>query len=144
MRRTIDWDDSANLPIYLHRPLTALYVDAEDRGPLTLEAATNKPGPVSIDRSRDVLNNLLSGPLVEPPLDVSWDNFLYAMTGSGLFTAVKLYPFLWHVKRTGGHGGCILFLEYRYDGLIPTKVRTHYGRRLARALGSASEALVLC
>lgn len=142
MRRTADWDASVKHLTYLYKPLSTIYVNklAEYGSHFTLEAHTNKPELASIGvdkRSLKVFGFLFTGPSTRSSGHATWKDFLHAMTSSGLFTAVMIYPLLWQFRRTDGRGCCIQLIEYvwgRYKAVPKVELR-RYGRKLAREFG---------
>jgi len=78
------------------------------------------------------------------PGEMSWQDFLYAMTSTGLFAAEKLYGSVWQFQRLDEESQSrILFHQPHPRGKISFTMARRYGRRLTRAYGWVGELFVL-
>ncbi|RYO96355.1 hypothetical protein DL764_007491 [Monosporascus ibericus] len=106
-----------------------------------------KPEPVSIPvdgRSLKVFRTLFFNPAVtSSPGEVSWNDFLHAMTSTGLFAAEKLYGSVWQFQKLEGDQSRIQFHEPHPRGKIPFTTARRHGRRLNRAFGWVGDTFVL-
>jgi hypothetical protein len=98
------------------------------------------PQQVSIPvnaRALKVFRTLFFDPaVISSPGELSWNDFLYAMTSTGMFAAEKLYGSVWQFQRTDGYDQRrIQFHEPHPRGKIPFVVARRHGRRLNRAYG---------
>ncbi|KAI0135118.1 hypothetical protein F4814DRAFT_399921 [Daldinia grandis] len=117
-------------------------------GPATIVINEDpKPEPVSIPvnaRSLKVFRTLFFNPAItSSPGEVSWNDFLHAMTSSGLFTAEKLYGSVWQFQKLDGDQSRIQFHEPHPRGKIPFMTARRHGRRLSRAFGWGGDMFVL-
>ena len=96
-------------------------------------------------RSFKVFRTLFFNPAVtSSPGEVSWNDFLHAMTSTGLFAAEKLYGSVWQFQKlVGGDQSRIQFHEPHPRGKIPFTTARRHGRRLNRAFGWAGDMFVL-
>ncbi|KAI1645504.1 uncharacterized protein F4817DRAFT_343539 [Daldinia loculata] len=116
-------------------------------GPATLVIDEDpKPKPIAIPvnaRSLKVFRTLFFNPAIaSSPGEVSWNDFLHAMTSSGLFTAEKLYGSVWQFQKLEGDQS-IQFHEPHPRGKIPFTTARRHGRRLNRAFGWGGDTFVL-
>ncbi|KAI0854223.1 hypothetical protein F5Y00DRAFT_222564 [Daldinia vernicosa] len=106
-----------------------------------------KPEPISIPvnaRSLKVFRTLFFNPAkMSSPGEILWNDFLYAMTSSGLFTAEKLYGSVWQFQKLEGEQSRIQFHEPHPRGKMPFTIARRYGRRLNRAFGWGGDTFVL-
>ncbi|RYP74766.1 hypothetical protein DL769_003940 [Monosporascus sp. CRB-8-3] len=106
-----------------------------------------KPEPISIpvdSRSLKVFRTLFFNPAVSSsPGEVSWTDFLHAMTSTGLFMAEKLYGSVWQFQKLEGDQSRIQFHEPHPRGKIPFTTARRHGRRLNRAFGWVGDTFVL-
>lgn len=95
-------------------------------------------------RALKVFRNLFYQPAVtSTPGEVSWNDFLHAMTSAG-FGAEKLYGSVWHFQPTQlDVERSIQFHEPHPVGKIPFRMARRIGRRLARAYGWVGGMFVL-
>ncbi|EQB48750.1 hypothetical protein CGLO_11994 [Colletotrichum gloeosporioides Cg-14] len=114
----------------------------------TADAETRKEpalSPIRVDaRSFKVFRTLFFDPNVTShPGQVSWKEFLHAMTGTGIFAAEKLYGSVWQFQRTDGDQSRIQFHEPHPYSKIPFVVARRIGRRLNRNYGWTGDMFVL-
>ncbi|KAF3062840.1 hypothetical protein GL218_09429 [Daldinia childiae] len=116
-------------------------------GPTTVIDEDPKPEPISIAvnaRSLKVFRTLFFNPAkMSSPGEVLWNDFLHAMTSSGLFTAEKLYGSVWQFQKLEGDQSRIQFHEPHPRGKIPFTTARRHGRRLHRAFGWGRDTFVL-
>lgn len=75
---------------------------------------------------------------------MSWNDFLYALTSTGMFAAEKLYGSVWQFQRVDGvDQSRIQFHEPHPRGKIPFVVARQHGRRPNRAYGWVGDMFVL-
>ncbi|KAK5653650.1 hypothetical protein OQA88_8680 [Cercophora sp. LCS_1] len=96
-------------------------------------------------RSRKVFQTLFFNPGVTPSLgEISWHDFVHAMTSTGLFAAEKLYGSAWQFERLDREGNArIQFHEPHPKSKVPFTVARRMGRRLTRAFGWTGATFVL-
>ncbi|KAF0329038.1 hypothetical protein GQ607_003706 [Colletotrichum asianum] len=101
--------------------------------------------PIRVDtRSFKVFRTLFFDPNVTShPGQVSWKDFLHAMTATGIFAAEKLYGSVWQFQRTDGDQSRIQFHEPHPYSKIPFVVARRIGRRLNRNYGWTGDMFVL-
>ena len=102
--------------------------------------------PILVDaRSFKVFRTLFFNPTVtSSPGEISWNDFLHAMTSTGLFAAEKLYGSVWQFQKlVGGDQSRIQFHEPHPRGKIPFTTARRHGRRLNRAFGRNRDMFVL-
>ncbi|KAF5487168.1 hypothetical protein CGCS363_v013026 [Colletotrichum siamense] len=120
---------------------------AETSIPTADADASNEPvsSPICVDaRSFKVFRTLFFDPNVTShPGQVSWKDFLHAMTGTGIFAAEKLYGSVWQFERTDGDQSRIQFHEPHPYSKIPFVVARRIGRRLNRNYGWTGDMFVL-
>ncbi|KAJ8131905.1 hypothetical protein O1611_g1719 [Lasiodiplodia mahajangana] len=108
---------------------------------------TTAPTLVSIpvdSRALKVFRTLFFNPAVtSSPGEVSWTDFLHAMTSTGLFAAEKLYGSCWQFQRLEGEQSRIQFHEPHPRGKIPFITARRHGRRLHRAFGWVGDTFCL-
>ncbi|KAL6862573.1 hypothetical protein ACO1O0_002808 [Amphichorda felina] len=105
-----------------------------------------KPTPISVDaRALKVFRTLFFDPSVtSSPGEVSWNDFLYAMTSTSVFAAEELYGSVWQFQRVYGVDQSRIQLhEPHPHGKIPFVVARRHGRRLNRNYGWAGDLFVL-
>ena len=105
-----------------------------------------EPESIPVDaRSFKVFRTLFFNPTVtSSPGEVSWNDFLHAMTSTGLFAAEKLYGSVWQFQKlVGGDQSRIQFHEPHPRGKIPFTTARRHGRRLNRAFGWIGDMFVL-
>lgn len=115
--------------------------------------ADPSPTPVTVQteliqvdsRALKVFRTLFYDPAVTTtPGEVSWADFIYAMTSTGEFTAEKLYGSVWQFARIDGQSQSrIQFHEPHPRGKVPFVVARRHGRRLNRAYGWTRETFAL-
>ena len=94
-------------------------------------------------RSLKVFRTLFFNPSVtSSPGEVSWNDFLHALTSAGLFAAEKLYGSVWQFQRLEGDQSRIQFHEPHPRGRIPFTTARRHGRRLNRAYGWSGSTFV--
>ncbi|KAK9239237.1 hypothetical protein V1525DRAFT_56644 [Lipomyces kononenkoae] len=115
--------------------------------PITVDGSIN-PDPPSIyipvdARALKTFRTIFFNPTVtSTPGEVSWNDFLHAMTSTGLFAAEKLYGSVWQFWKLDEN--CrIQFHEPHPRGKIPFTTARRHGRRLNRAFGWIGEMFVL-
>ncbi|RWA07322.1 hypothetical protein EKO27_g7783 [Xylaria grammica] len=103
------------------------------------------PVSVHVDgRSFKVFRTLFFNPAVtSSPGEISWTDFLHAMTSTGLFMAEKMYGSVWQFERLEGDQSRIQFHEPHPRGKIRFTTARRYGRRLNRAFGWTGDMFVL-
>ncbi|KAI0903681.1 hypothetical protein F4823DRAFT_617631 [Ustulina deusta] len=103
------------------------------------------PVHVAVDaRSFKVFRTLFFNPAVtSSPGEVSWNEFLHAMTSPGLFMAEKMYGSVWQFERLESDQSRIQFHEPHPRGKFPFTTARRYGRRLNRAFGWTGDTFVL-
>ncbi|KAK0744793.1 hypothetical protein B0T21DRAFT_358403 [Apiosordaria backusii] len=148
----------------LFKPLSTLYFSEETAGqpkvPITAKAKTKtkgesketslppvshehvdnraEPTPIRVDsRALKVFRTLFFNPgVTSSPGEVSWQDFIYAMTSTGLFSAEKLYGSAWQFQRLDTESQTrIQFHQPHPRGKIPFTMARRMGRRLTRAFG---------
>lgn len=78
------------------------------------------------------------------PGETPWNDFLHAMTSTGLFTAEKLYGSVWQFQRVNAFDQSrIQFHEPHPHGKIPFVMARRFGRRLNKHYGWARDTFVL-
>ncbi|EQL04262.1 hypothetical protein OCS_00012 [Ophiocordyceps sinensis CO18] len=110
------------------------------------ETAVLKSDSIPVDaRALKVFRTLFFNPAVtSSPGEVSWTDFTYAMTSTGVFAAEKLYGSVWQFQRVDGSDQSrIQFHEPHPRAKIPFVTARRHGRRLNRAYGWAAETFVL-
>jgi hypothetical protein len=124
---------------------TGGHVDAPP--PATVMAEELNPPLITIivdHRSFKVFRTLFFNPAVtSSPGEVLWNDFLHAMTSTGLFAAEKLYGSVWQFQRLEGDQSRIQFHEPHPRGRIPFMTARRHGRRLNRAFGWTGNTFVL-
>lgn len=141
-------DDAAQLPKLKKKTKGVAPQDPAETSTPTTEAAshieTSAP-PIRVDaRSFKVFRTLFFDPNVTShPGQVSWKDFLHAMTGTGIFAAEKLYGSVWQFERTDGDQSRIQFHEPHPYSKIPFVVARRIGRRLNRNYGWTGDMFVL-
>lgn len=111
-----------------------------------IEAVHPRPELYSVDaRALKVFRTVFFNPAVtSSPGEVSWNDFVYAMTSTGMFAAKKLYGSIWQFSRMGGSDKSrTQFHEPHPRGKIPFVVARRHGRRLDRAFGWTGEKFML-
>lgn len=111
-----------------------------------VESAVPEQVSIPVDaRALKVFRTLFFDPAVtSSPGEVSWNDFLYAMTSTGMFAAEKLYGSVWQFQRIDGDDQSrIQFHEPHPRGKIPFIVARRHGRRLNRAFGWSGNMFVL-
>ncbi|KAK4151230.1 hypothetical protein C8A00DRAFT_36130 [Chaetomidium leptoderma] len=105
-----------------------------------------EPTPVRVDsRALKVFRTLFFNPgVTSSPGEVAWQDFIYAMTSTGLFSAEKLYGSAWQFQRLDTESQTrIQFHQPHPRGKIPFTMARSMGRRLTRAFGWIGEMFVL-
>lgn len=99
---------------------------------------------VQVDsRSLKAFRTLFFNPAVtSSPGELSWAEFLHAMTSSGLFGAEKLYGSVWQFTHLED-GSRIQFHEPHPRGKLTFNAARRYGRRLGRNFGYGASNFVL-
>ncbi|KAI1757942.1 hypothetical protein F4782DRAFT_475780 [Xylaria castorea] len=124
------------------QPVDSLPVTVQNEEPLE-ETATPVCIPVD-SRSLKVFRTLFFNPAVtSSPGEISWNDFLHAMTSTGLFMAEKLYGSVWQFGRLEGDQSRIQFHEPHPRGKIPFTTARRHGRRLNKAFGWTGNVFVL-
>ncbi|KAK2730623.1 hypothetical protein CKAH01_02451 [Colletotrichum kahawae] len=122
-------------------------VAAETSTPTADTDTHNEPAlsPIRVDaRSFKVFRTLFFDPNVTShPGQVSWKDFLHAMTATGIFAAEKLYGSVWQFERKDGDQSRIQFHEPHPYGKIPFVVARRIGWRLHRNCGWTGDMFVL-
>uniref|UniRef100_L2GJ91 Uncharacterized protein n=1 Tax=Colletotrichum fructicola (strain Nara gc5) TaxID=1213859 RepID=L2GJ91_COLFN len=141
-------DDAAQLPKLKKKTKGVASQDPAETSTPTTEAATHietSAPPIRVDaRSFKVFRTLFFDPNVTShPGQVSWKDFLHAMTGTGIFAAEKLYGSVWQFERTDGDQSRIQFHEPHPYSKIPFVVARRIGRRLNRNYGWTGDMFVL-
>jgi len=156
----------------LFRPLSTLYSSGETAGKAKVSATAKaktktkgepseislphvspehvdniaEPTPIQVDsRALKVFRTLFFNPgVTSSPGEVSWHNFIYAMTSTGLFSAEKLYGSAWQFQSLGKESQTrIQFHQPHPRGKIPFREARWMGRRLTRAFGWIGGTFVL-
>ncbi|KAH7324574.1 hypothetical protein B0I35DRAFT_449502 [Stachybotrys elegans] len=110
------------------------------------DPAEEKPEQIKVDtRALKVFRILFYDPAItSTPGEVSWRDFIYALTSTGKFTAEKLYGSVWQFSRIGASDQSrIQFHEPHPHGKVPFVVARRHGRRLSRAYGWTGETFIL-
>lgn len=105
-----------------------------------------KPKPIAVDaRALKVFRTRFFDPAVtSSPGEISWNDFTYAMTSTGMFEAEELYGSVWQFQRVDASDHSrIQFHEPHPRGKIPVFMARRHGRRLDRAYGWLGETFVL-
>ncbi|UNI16536.1 hypothetical protein JDV02_002963 [Purpureocillium takamizusanense] len=113
---------------------------------LPSDRTANDPPPVFVGaRDLKVFNTLFFDPTVSShPGEMPWNDFLHAMTSTGLFTAEKLYGSVWQFQRVNASDQSrIQFHEPHPHGKIPFVLARRFGRRLNRHFGWVRGTFVL-
>ncbi|KAI0968498.1 hypothetical protein F4678DRAFT_482080 [Xylaria arbuscula] len=134
----------------LSKPFSVIFID-EPKGASSSKrhretqhstASSADPTPqasisIPVDgRALKVFRVLFFNPAVtSSPGEISWNDFLHAMTSTGLFSAEKLYGSAWQFQRVKGDQSRIQFHEPYPRGKIPFTMARHYGRRLTKNFG---------
>ncbi|GAP89947.2 hypothetical protein SAMD00023353_4400550 [Rosellinia necatrix] len=140
---SIETDGSIAAPTAKQKTKTKSTTTNTDAQPPTIipsDDATTISISIAVDgRALKVFRTLFFNPAVtSSPGEVSWADFLHAMTSTGLFAAEKLYGCVWQFQRLqGGDQSRIQFHEPHPRGKIPFATARRYGRRLTRAFGWA-------
>lgn len=116
---------------------TAAAAAAESHNPLQDPDPYGPQPTISVNaRALKVFRTLFFNPSpTATPGEVSWADFLYAMTSTG-FAAEKLYGSVWQFRPTKlDVDRSIQFHEPHPHGKIPFQVARRHGRRLNRAYG---------
>ncbi|KAI8240831.1 hypothetical protein K4K55_000301 [Colletotrichum sp. SAR 10_96] len=127
----------------IYRPLSTLYFEKSG------EAAQDATRPPKTKKKTKgaafkVFRTLFFDPnITSHPGQVSWKDFLHAMTGTGIFAAEKLYGSVWQFERTDGDQSRIQFHEPHPYSKIPFVVARRIGRRLNRNYGWTGDMFVL-
>lgn len=150
----------------LYRPLSTIYIDhgsktteataqtqrktknktrsqpSEMQPSSIVEPPSETPRPpivkILVDtRALKVFRTLFYDPTItSTPGEISWHDFIYALTSTGQFSAEKLYGSVWQFERVNGPDQSrIQFHEPHPRGRIPFVVARRHGRRLNRAYG---------
>jgi len=139
----------------LQKPLSALYsarpppADPRDLGDDDAGKATATYfAPIPVDsRALQVFRTLFYHPGVtsSPPGQVCWQDFVYAMTSTGLTSAEKLHGSMWQFQRLDTKTGptSIQFHEPYLRGKIQFPTARNMGRRLTRSFGWTGTSFVL-
>ncbi|RYP74945.1 hypothetical protein DL771_002729 [Monosporascus sp. 5C6A] len=139
---------NAEAPIPKTKAKTRAISSHAATGPATIFMDVDpKPEPISIPvdgRSLKVFRTLFFDPAVtSSPGEVSWNDFLHAMTNTGLFAAEKLYGSVWQFQKLEGDQSRIQFHEPHPRGKIPFTTARRHGRKLNRAFGWVADTFVL-
>lgn len=111
-----------------------------------ITATSHEATPIHVDsRALKVFRTLFFNPAVtSSPGEVSWTDFLHAMTSTGMFAAEKLYGSVWQFEKIDGvDQSRIQFHEPHPRGKIPFLVARRHGRRLNRAFGWVGDMFIL-
>jgi hypothetical protein len=116
--------------------------------PVPHENVDNKaePMPIRVDsRALKLFRALFFNPgVTSTPGEVSWQDFIYAMTSTGIFSAEKLYGSAWQFQRLDTESQTrIQFHQPHPRGKIPFTMARRMGRRLTRAFGWIGDMFVL-
>lgn len=113
--------------------------------PPTTTAPADEPRIAVDARALKVFKTLFFTPAVgASPGEISWSDFLHAMTSSGAFTAEKLYGSVWQFQRLDGEDQSrIQIHEPHPRGKIPFRAARRHGRRLNRHFGWDADSFVL-
>ncbi|KAI0449642.1 hypothetical protein F5B21DRAFT_493527 [Xylaria acuta] len=124
------------------QPVDSLPVIVPDEKPREEPAA---PVCIPVDgRSFKVFRTLFFNPAVtSSPGEISWNDFLHAMTSTGFFMAEKMYGSVWQFEKLEGDQSRIQFHEPHPRGKIPFTTARRHGRRLNRAFGWTGNMFVL-
>ncbi|KAK4445441.1 hypothetical protein QBC34DRAFT_413215 [Podospora aff. communis PSN243] len=146
-----------NLPLAIAEPTkTASKTRIKTKGVPAPKPAPQQPeetvpiepthAPIRVGaRALKVFRTLFHNPdVTTSPGEVSWQDFLYAMTSTGLFAAEKLYGSVWQFQRLDEESQSrILFHQPHPRGKLSFTMARRYGRRLTRAYGWVGELFVL-
>ncbi|KAK4110152.1 hypothetical protein N656DRAFT_838666 [Canariomyces notabilis] len=105
-----------------------------------------EPTPIRVDsRALKVFRTLFFNPGVTSTRgEVSWQDSIYAMTSTGIFSAEKLYGSAWQFQRLDTESQTrIQFHQPHPRGKIPFTMARRMGRRLTRAFGWIGDMFVL-
>lgn len=118
-----------------------------DTQPEPVEEAAVADRPTIFVGARDlkVFKTLFFDPTMSShPGETPWNDFLHAMTSTGLFTAEKLYGSVWQFQRVNSFDQSrIQFHEPHPHGKIPFVMARRFGRRLNKHYGWARDTFVL-
>jgi hypothetical protein len=124
-------------------------VAREEPTPRTADDAVpeeSQRDPIPVDaRSLKVFRTLFFNPgVTSSPGEVSWHDFVHAMTSTSLFAAEKLYGSVWQFQRLDEESQSrIQFHQPHPRGKIPFTMARRYGRRLTRNFGWSGALFVL-
>jgi hypothetical protein len=119
---------------------------AETADTTSSDRETQQQAMIPVDaRSLKVFRTLFFNPgVTSSPGELSWHDFVHAMTSTGLFSAEKLYGSVWQFQRLDEESqGRIQFHQPHPRGKIPFTMARRYGRRLNRAFGWVGSLFVL-
>ncbi|KAK0667106.1 hypothetical protein QBC41DRAFT_304643 [Cercophora samala] len=107
---------------------------------------STEPSPkIKVDpRSLKVFRTLFFNPgVTSSPGEIPWQDFVHAMTSTGLFSAEKLYGSAWQFQKLDSESHTrIQFHQPHPRGKIPFTNARRMGRRLTRAFGWVGEMFV--
>lgn len=122
---------------------------SDQTAPLTisLPIEASEPAPtIAVDpRSLKVFRTLFFNPgVTSSPGEIPWQDFVHAMTSTGLFAAEKLYGSAWQFQRLDGKLQTrIQFHQPHPRGKIPFTNARRMGRRLTRVFGWVGDMFVV-